>query len=86
MADLVIPIVHMNGTSREALKDERANVIDALVEAGKHLARMAPNGRDYYLEKGLMDKAVAQQERRMNTLKSLITELEAELEAIDSAS
>lgn len=79
----ILPIVHMNGTSREALVQCRADAIDKLHMAGIALALMGPNGRDHYPEPGLMDKAVQQHDRRINALKALIAEIEAEMVAID---
>lgn len=43
---VVLPIVHLNGTSREQLMEERLNARDALQEALRALCRAAPNGRD----------------------------------------
>lgn len=75
----VLPIVHLNGTSKETLVSLRAVAIDALHAAGQHLAAMAPNGRDYYPVDGLMAQAQAQHDRRMATLHALIDEIENEM-------
>jgi hypothetical protein len=79
----VLPIVHLNGTTRTELVELRANCVDSLREAGRMLAAMAPNGRDYYPEPGRMDRAVEQHDRRMNALRELINEIEAEMLAVD---
>jgi hypothetical protein len=81
-ANLILPIVHLNGTSANDLVDQRATAIDALHAAGDALAKMAPNGRDYYPVPGLMPQAVDQHERRMNSLKALIHEIEMEMLAV----
>lgn len=75
----VLPIVHLNGTSKETLVSLRAVAIDALHAASQHLAAMAPNGRDYYPVPGLMEKAQVQHDRRMSALRGLIDEIEVEM-------
>ena len=80
---LILPIVHLNGTSRESLLEDREKLYTALREADRALAQAGPNGRDFYPEPGLMEKAVAQHRRRQATLAGLIAEIEAEAIAID---
>lgn len=82
-ATIVLPIVHLNGTSAQELIEQRCEMINALHDAGKALARMAPNGRDYYPKPGLMDQAVKQHDRRMKTLKELIEEIDHEVTVLD---
>jgi hypothetical protein len=79
---IVHPIVHLNGTSREELIELRCKTYAAINDAYAVLKRMAPNGRDYYPEPGLMDLAVAQHTRRMQTLDDLLKELVLELDAL----
>lgn len=55
---VIAPLVHLNGTSKQELIEQRANAIDALTEAGRQLAFAGPNGRDYYPEPGLMQEQV----------------------------
>ena len=45
--DLVVPIVHMNGTSRGELLKLRETVYLALRQAEKALKQMSPNGQDF---------------------------------------
>ena len=43
-----LPIIHLNGTSREELVDQLREVSRHLRRAGDALAAATPNGRDYY--------------------------------------
>ena len=45
---MMIPTIHMNGTSKDALMDELSTANSALLDAIHALASCAPNGRDYY--------------------------------------
>lgn len=49
MADLIIPIVHLNGTSKRQLLEQISNANHALIAAVDALQKMTPNARDYYL-------------------------------------
>lgn len=82
MADLVLPIVHLNGTSRGSLISDRRDVVEALDTARQALANAAPNARDYYPEPGRFEKAVEQHARRMKNLWDLEAEIQAEVEAL----
>lgn len=81
--DLVMPIVHLNGTSAESLLEERGNAWNAINEAYAALRRMAPNARDYYPgQPGLFEQAVAQHTRRLQALHDVMDELEMECDSI----
>ena len=43
-----LPVIHMNGTSRETLVSEYKAALDSVREATDALARVTVNGRDYY--------------------------------------
>ena len=45
---MMLPTIHMNGTSARALLEGYCNAISAIYDALDVLARAAPNGRDYY--------------------------------------
>jgi hypothetical protein len=45
---MMLPTIHMNGTSARALLEGYCNAISAIHDALDALARTAPNGRDYY--------------------------------------
>ncbi len=80
---LMIPTIHMNGTSREALLDAILEAVHALHKAGRKLAATSPNGRDYYPQgNAATSMAMDQHEARMNKLREVISELETIGEAI----
>jgi hypothetical protein len=81
--NLVLPIIHLNGSSKQALVEQRVACAQALRNAGDALAAMSPNGRDYYPQPRLMEQAAAQHRRRAETLNALLTEIEQEMLAID---
>lgn len=83
--DLIVPVVHLNGTGKQDLIDMRERVDETLRLALAALKQMAPNGRDYYPVPGLMDRAVEQHFRRMRVLTDLQDELEEEIRQIDQA-
>ena len=77
--NIVIPIVHLNGTSRKSLIAQREEFYSKLFSAARALCEMGPNGRDYYPEPGRMEKAIAQHERRLSILRDLLAEIETEI-------
>lgn len=79
--NLVVPLVHTNGTHKDSLIEERTKVLGFIRDAEKALAEMAPNGRDYY-HTGNFAAAKAQHSRRQQILDSLRQEIEQETEAI----
>lgn len=81
-AKIVLPVVHMNGTARQDLIDQRDAVWTALHAAMDALREMNPNGRDYYPEPGRMTAAEEQQRRRCLLLDQLASELEFEIEQL----
>ena len=86
MTSIILPIVHLNGTSKGALIESRSNVYDALRQVLDVMREMAPNGRDYYPQPGLMEKALEQHHRRGKVIADLMTELEQEIAGIEEAS
>lgn len=44
---LIIPVVNLNGTSRESLVEDHRKALDALKVAFDALSDIAPHGRDY---------------------------------------
>jgi hypothetical protein len=55
--NLVLPIIRLNGSSKQDLVKSRIDFAQALHAAGDALAAMSPNGRDYYPQPGLMEPA-----------------------------
>lgn len=47
---MMIPTVHLNGTSREELMQQIRDAYDALFSALEKLRAMTPHGRDYYVQ------------------------------------
>lgn len=80
--DLILPVVHLNGTSREALVEQRTDVARKLREALEAMCQACPNGRDYYPDPGRLQKAQVQHERRVGIVRGLLEEVMAEAEAI----
>lgn len=76
------PMVHLNGTSQQALLDAYRDAARAVSRAIDALAATAPNGRDYYpLGDGALREAL--EEHRARLLK--LTAVENELVAIHRA-
>lgn len=78
------PIVHMNGTSKASLLQERNDAFDALSAAYDLLKRAAPNSRDAYPETGLMPKLEAQHRARLQAIHNVMKSLETEIWEIDT--
>jgi hypothetical protein len=80
---LMIPTIHLNGTSRESLVEALCEAHRALHEAGRKLAATVPNGRDYYPQPdGAINKALDQHYARMAKLQEVIHEIETIAEAL----
>lgn len=47
---MIVPTVHLNGTSGSELLKNVTDAKEALHEAREKLARTSPNGRDYYVQ------------------------------------
>ncbi len=83
MTDAIIaPIVHLNGTSKDMLLHYLDEAYIALENAALAVMQCSPNGRDYYPQPGLMQKAEGQHRRRMQTIRDLQKEIEREMELI----
>jgi hypothetical protein len=74
---LSLPVIHMNGTSRERLMDAIEEAYSKVGDAMSALAQTAPNGRDYYpAGPEAFERAVAEHQSRMTRLQSVREELE----------
>lgn len=80
---MILPIVHMNGTSKRELIQLRCDAANAVNRAIEALSVMSPNGRDYYPKPGLLEQAMQQHGRRLKALRDLYLELNEEAVAID---
>ena len=80
------PLVHLNGTSRDALLESYKDPANALRTALRELERNGPNARDYYpLGPDAFPAAVAEHVHRMRRVADVIGELEALMEHVHSA-
>jgi hypothetical protein len=82
MADLMRPIVNLNGTSRSALIDQRVDARNALVLAMEALGETRPNGRDYIGKREAYKRDLAIFQRRFSALDQIYNELMDEALAI----
>ena len=70
-----MPCVHLNGTSRETLIDQRMDVITSIKVVIATMRRVAPNARDYYPnDPGSYERARAQYEARVICMHALLSE------------
>lgn len=80
--EVVTPIIHGNGTSKESLLEALKVAYSAVRDAMDKLRECAPNGRDYYPEPGRMEKAVAQHRQRQEHLQAVYDSIGDEALAI----
>lgn len=80
---MTLPIIHLNGTSRDELIHLRCEVYSALSTVEEALRQMNPNSRDYYPEPGLMEKAIEHHRRRQKIVADLRDEIEKEIGLIE---
>jgi hypothetical protein len=80
--DVVTPVIHLNGTSKEELLNLREDAYAALDAAASALRQMAPNARDY---QGWEDfeRARAQHAARVKALRDVQKAIEDECAAIN---
>jgi len=84
-APLIVPSVHLNGTSREELTEQLEAAAAAVQEAIGALRRAAPNGRDYYPQgPQMIGRAIEQHTVRMDHLRTVLRELTEIFEAVQS--
>lgn len=83
---MMIPTIHLNGTSRDSLREQQLDVLGHLRKAERALHEAGPNGRDYYPQgEGALSKAQAEHADRLARLKALMVEVYALAEAIQDA-
>lgn len=81
--EIMIPMVHLNGTSKKELVSQYDNAIQALETALDVLLKSAPNGRDYYpLGPNAYEVAREQHYARITKINSVISELSSIVEQI----
>lgn len=82
--DLIVPRVHLNGTSKKELVDQTVKACAAAEKLLSALANMAPHGRDYYvIGGGVFPEAQKQHESRRDRVHSVLAELQVLMVEID---
>jgi hypothetical protein len=79
-----IPMIHLNGTSAKALKEEILTAIEALAFAQAALEHMTVNARDHYpkSDKSSFASAQAEHRYRLSSLGDVMSDLSALYEGI----
>ena len=86
MSQLIIPTVHLNGTSRQALVDGYNEACTALQGALGALQDAEPNARDYYPQgDGVFAAARAQHAERIAVVRKVFDELQTIYDALVQA-
>ena len=80
---MILPTIHLNGTSQAELETQVRNVVDALATAEEALQAMAPHQRDYYPQgESAWQAARNDHQVRLHTIHGMRAELEHALLAI----
>jgi hypothetical protein len=83
---MLVPTIHLNGTSRESLLQGYCNAVHALQQAVTAVALACPHGRDYYPQgDGAIHMAMREHEARITKLLEVIKELETIAEKVSDA-
>ena len=76
------PIVHINGTSADALVDGYMSAAEAVDAAIRAMYETSPHARDYYLIDGLYTKAIEEHASRVDRLRAVSDELKSLVVAV----
>ena len=80
---LMVPMVHLNGTSQAELERGYEEALQLLDQAADELAKTAPNGRDYYRYEGdALARAQREHEARMSGVRAARDQVEVILMAL----
>lgn len=83
---MIVPTIHLNGTSKEQLLDDLGEASNALDAAYRALKECAPNGRDYYPQgAAALRQATEEHLDRLRRLDAIKAEVNALAVAIDAA-
>ena len=78
---MILPTLHLNGTSSESLADGYAEAMKHLRAAMRALDACSPNARDYYPQgPAAYGQAAREHEARAKSVRAVATELQALLE------
>ena len=72
---MILPTIHLNGTSRESLVDDACIARRALESAITALVQMRPHERDYYPAPGTFGPASDEHEQRIQAVRRVSDEL-----------
>lgn len=73
---MIVPTIHLNGSSAESLLDQIETASDRLTVAMDALCAMAPNARDYYPQgDAAYSAAKREHDRRVEKLREVSAEL-----------
>jgi hypothetical protein len=80
---MMIPTVHLNGTSAKELAAQYEAAYSAVGEAMRVVAAAAPNGRDYYVQSPTaIGEAMAEHEARLRALQRIRTDMMTLFDAV----
>lgn len=80
---MMIPTIHLNGTSREGLVRPLCDAVVAIQDAMEALAKCMPNARDYYVQgSGVTTTAINEHDARMTKLREVMMEVSALAETL----
>lgn len=79
MSEIIVPLVHMNGTDRRSLQEVYQAAYAGILAAEKLVAASHPNGRDYYI---LGPDAIRVAEDQHRSRLARLTEIRAEFVSI----
>ena len=82
MKNLTMPIIHLNGTSKESLLEGYELAYSAIGDTMRTLQEAAPNARDYYPAPVSYPKAADEHAARLKALATVREELEQIARAI----
>jgi hypothetical protein len=74
-SDLTFPIIHPNGTSAEELRAGYVAATRAVQAAITAVSQCNPNGRDYYPAPESLNRAISEQQKRLNSLAQIASDL-----------
>jgi hypothetical protein len=77
------PVIHLNGTSREALMEQYLDARNAVEDAIVALVKAGPNPRDYPVA-GTFGEAAIEHSARVNALRVVSKQLYLIIEALDA--
>jgi hypothetical protein len=75
---LAQPTVHLNGSGRRALIDQRTDCMTALAQALDAINKAWPHGRDYYVKEGSLAAAEKLWRSRYQAIVPIRDEIEQE--------